>query len=99
MPANDIRALDHLCAVRLLIGSFLMSASIVYRRPDHRAGRSLSELPARSGGMDLIPVLSYLLLGRRCRYCAAPIAARYMWVELLTALLCSVGGFDAAGFF
>src|SRR6185437_147859 len=34
---------------------------------------------------DNIPVLSWLLLGRRCRQCHAPITARYAAVELLTA--------------
>src|SRR6185437_11060245 len=34
---------------------------------------------------DNIPVLSWLLLGRRCRQCHAPITACYAAVELLTA--------------
>jgi leader peptidase (prepilin peptidase)/N-methyltransferase len=36
---------------------------------------------------DNIPVLSFLLLGGRCRRCRAPIAWRYPAVELLTAAL------------
>lgn len=47
--------------------------------------------PIRS--YDNIPVVSWLLLRGRCRYCAAPISARYIVVELLTAvafLLCYV---------
>ncbi|WP_062517168.1 prepilin peptidase [Demequina gelatinilytica] len=36
---------------------------------------------------DNIPVLSWLWLRRRCRYCAAPISARYPIVELSTAAL------------
>lgn len=33
-----------------------------------------------------IPVVSYLFLGGRCRFCRAPISFRYVLVELLTAL-------------
>jgi len=36
---------------------------------------------------DNIPVFSWLWLGRRCRHCDAPIAARYPVVELVTAIL------------
>ena len=35
---------------------------------------------------DNIPILSYLLLGRRCRHCAAPISIQYPLVEGITAL-------------
>jgi prepilin signal peptidase PulO-like enzyme (type II secretory pathway) len=36
---------------------------------------------------DNIPVLSYLLLGGRCRHCKAPISIQYPLVELATALV------------
>jgi leader peptidase (prepilin peptidase)/N-methyltransferase len=36
---------------------------------------------------DNVPVLSYVLLGGRCRSCKAPISARYPAVEALTGLL------------
>jgi leader peptidase (prepilin peptidase) / N-methyltransferase len=36
---------------------------------------------------DNIPILSYLLLGGRCRACRAPISARYPLVEALAGLL------------
>src|SRR5689334_8733196 len=36
---------------------------------------------------DNIPVLSWLLLGGRCRNCRTPISPRYIAVELLTGLL------------
>jgi leader peptidase (prepilin peptidase)/N-methyltransferase len=36
---------------------------------------------------DLIPVLSYLRLRGRCRYCQAPIPKRMLWVEIGTGAL------------
>jgi len=36
---------------------------------------------------DLIPVVSYLWLRGRCRYCRAPVARRLFWVEISTGLL------------
>ncbi|HVN71693.1 MAG TPA: prepilin peptidase [Desulfomonilia bacterium] len=36
---------------------------------------------------DNIPVISYLILRGRCRYCSEPISVRYPVVELLSALL------------
>jgi len=42
---------------------------------------------ARIAFYDNVPVVSYLLLGGRCRRCAAPISARYPLVEGATALL------------
>jgi leader peptidase (prepilin peptidase)/N-methyltransferase len=39
---------------------------------------------------DNIPVLSWLALGGRCRYCKAPISLQYPAVELLTAVASTV---------
>jgi leader peptidase (prepilin peptidase)/N-methyltransferase len=36
---------------------------------------------------DNLPVLSWLILGGRCRHCKARISARYLMIELLTGLL------------
>ncbi|MFT4029924.1 MAG: prepilin peptidase [Protaetiibacter sp.] len=72
----------------LSIGSFLNV--VVYRvprgfsivRPASACPGCGSEIRAR----DNVPVLSWLLLGRRCRVCRIPISARYPMVEVLTAL-------------
>ena len=41
----------------------------------------------RLGAWDLFPVLSYALLGGKCRYCKSPISLRYPGVEFLTGVL------------
>lgn len=69
----------------LFIGSFLnvcihripREESIVYP-PSH-----CPECGMRLCARDLVPVLSYLALGRRCRECWSPISAKYPFVELL----------------
>jgi leader peptidase (prepilin peptidase)/N-methyltransferase len=71
----------------LVIGSFLNV--VIARLP---AGESLwprSACPRCHRGIlgrDNVPVLSWLLLRGRCRWCALPIAWRYPAVELTTAL-------------
>ncbi len=76
-------------AVGACVGSFLNV--VIYRLP---AGRSIVSPPsscpkcgARIRWYDNIPLLSYLLLGGRCRNCREPIPLRYPLVEFLTALL------------
>ncbi|QCS48431.1 prepilin peptidase [Picosynechococcus sp. PCC 11901] len=71
-------------------GSFLNV--VVYRLP---AGLSLAHPPSRCphcghqlGARENIPVLGWLLLGGKCRWCKTPIAARYPLVEALMGLLC-----------
>jgi len=70
------------------IGSFLnvciyrlpREQSVVYN-PSHCPGCG-----RRLGVLDLVPLLSYVLLKGRCRYCNEKISARYPLVELITAL-------------
>lgn len=38
------------------------------------------------GILDLIPIVSYLALRGRCRYCKAPVATRYLLIELFCGL-------------
>jgi len=71
------------------IGSFLNV--VIYRVPrDKSLVMPPSACPACDKHIrfyDNIPLLSWLLLGRKCRYCKAPISPRYFVVELLTALV------------
>ncbi len=39
------------------------------------------------GWHDLIPVISWLMLGGKCRYCKKPISKQYPIIELITAVL------------
>src|SRR4030043_391088 len=41
----------------------------------------------RLGLLDLVPILSYLILRGRCRYCKAHIPVRVLLVEVLTGLI------------
>jgi leader peptidase (prepilin peptidase)/N-methyltransferase len=71
------------------VGSFLNV--VIYRLPrDKSLMTPPSTCPACSRRIqfyDNIPLLSWLLLGAKCRHCKAPISARYFVIELLTALL------------
>ena len=71
------------------IGSFLNV--VIYRLPrDKSLATPPSTCPAcgkRIRFYDNIPLISWLLLGAKCRYCKARISARYFVIELLTALL------------
>lgn len=78
------------CALAgLCVGSFLNV--VIARLP---AGRSIAH-PASAcprcgtaiAWYDNLPVLSYLLLGARCRSCRAPISWRYPVVEIMGAAL------------
>ena len=72
----------------LVFGSFLNVC--IYRMP-----REISVVSPRSAcpkcetpiaGYDNIPVLSWVLLGGKCRKCKTPISPRYAGVELLTGV-------------
>jgi leader peptidase (prepilin peptidase) / N-methyltransferase len=73
-----------------VLGSFISCAC--YRLP---RGISLNS-PARSycascgsqlTTLDLIPILSWLCLGGRCRHCQAPIGIMSLLVELVSAVV------------
>jgi len=71
------------------IGSFLNV--VIYRMPrDKSLVTPPSSCPSCGKHIrfyDNIPLLSWLLLGRKCRHCRAPISVRYFLIELLTALI------------
>ena len=73
------------------IGSFLNV--VIYRLPrDKSLITPPSACPAcgrRIRFYDNIPLVSWLLLGLKCRHCKAPISPRYFVIELLTGLVYS----------
>ncbi|MCM3870990.1 MAG: prepilin peptidase [Pyrinomonadaceae bacterium] len=72
-----------------IVGSFLNV--VIHRLPrEESVALPSSKCPSCSTEIafyDNVPVLSYVLLGGRCRSCKTHISARYPAVELLTALL------------
>ena len=70
----------------LLMGSFFNVC--IYRIPKKESivfpASHCTVCNAKLNGPDLIPVLSYLCLRGRCRYCHAKISVRYPLIELLT---------------
>ncbi len=75
--------------VGLLVGSFLNV--VIYRVPrGESVVRPRSHCPAcgtQLADRDNIPVVSWLLLGGRCRTCREPISARYPLVEAFTGVM------------
>jgi len=79
----------------LSVGSFLNC--VIYRLVlPNPARRDLGGLKGRSycphckhnlGWQDLIPILSFLILKGKCRYCQKPISLQYPLVELATGIL------------
>ncbi len=82
-----------LLPIVILTGAFVGSFAnvCIYRLPWEKSviwppsncPRCLTYLEAR----DSIPILGYLILRGRCRFCGASFSSRYAWVELLVALL------------
>ncbi|MEF9960652.1 MAG: prepilin peptidase [Niameybacter sp.] len=75
-------------SVGLIIGSFLNVC--IYRIPN---GESINDPPShcqhcahRLGVLDLVPVVSYLCLGGKCRYCGEKISPQYACIELINGL-------------
>jgi leader peptidase (prepilin peptidase) / N-methyltransferase len=73
----------------LLVGSFLNV--VIWRYP---RGESVRHPPShcprcdeRLRPLDLVPVLSWLALRGRCRYCGGAVSGRYPLVEALTGVL------------
>lgn len=75
--------------IGLCVGSFinLLTVRLALGEPVMTARSHCPHCHHELRAADLIPVVSFVLLGRRCHYCRAPISWRYPVVELLTAFL------------
>jgi leader peptidase (prepilin peptidase)/N-methyltransferase len=73
----------------LLFGSFFNVC--IYRIPREESiaypPSHCTSCSTRLKPLDLVPVLSYLLLGRKCRYCGEEISSRYAIIEALTGVV------------
>jgi leader peptidase (prepilin peptidase)/N-methyltransferase len=78
-----------LFALGCCIGSFLNV--VIYRLPREKSIVCPPSACPSCGRLirfyDNIPLISWLLLGRKCRYCKAPISPRYFIIEMLTGLV------------
>jgi leader peptidase (prepilin peptidase)/N-methyltransferase len=75
-------------ATGLMVGSFInvLAARLPYEKsvvwPSSRCFACYR--PVRT--LDNVPILGYLRLRGRCRFCGAPFSSRYLWVELGTGV-------------
>lgn len=73
----------------IVVGSFLNVC--IYRLPEDKSiVHPPSHCPncgTRLKTLDLVPLFSFLFLGRKCRYCGVPISWRYFTIELITGLM------------
>jgi leader peptidase (prepilin peptidase)/N-methyltransferase len=78
-------------ALGLVLGSFLNVCILAWgSEPKQSIGTRRSRCPkcdAPIAWYDNIPVLSWLILGARCRHCKAPISTMYPLVELASAAI------------
>jgi len=89
LPALGVFGVVAALSFGLLVGSFLNV--LIHRLPREesivRPGSHCPSCGAAIRPLDNVPVLSWLLLGGRCRACRAPISARYPFVELANGAL------------
>lgn len=93
--AMDIQTFEHMCIyilsgiLGLCVGSFLNV--VIYRLPNNMSlaspGSHCTSCQYSLRWYDNIPVLSYLILGGKCRKCKRRISPKYMIVELINGLL------------
>ena len=88
-PAMAIFGATYAAVIGLCVGSFLNV--VAHRLPrGESVVRPRSRCPGCSGridGRDNLPILSFVLLGGRCRMCGARISWRYPAVEAASGLL------------
>jgi leader peptidase (prepilin peptidase)/N-methyltransferase len=86
---TDAVAIALLALFGLAVGSFLNVC--IHRLPDRKSVVSPGSRCPGCGyelrWLDNIPVVSYLMLGGRCRSCRAPISIRYPIVETVTMVV------------
>lgn len=78
----------YLFVLGLLLGSFI-SALVwrLYKGLDFVYGRSMCpHCHHKLGPADLMPILSWLVLGGKCRYCRKPVSWQYPATELVTGI-------------
>lgn len=89
MAIQELIWLPFIFAWGCCIGSFLNV--VIYRLPrDKSIVSPPSACPKCNEHIrfyDNIPLFSWILLGRKCRFCKTPISSRYFTVELLVGLL------------
>jgi leader peptidase (prepilin peptidase)/N-methyltransferase len=88
MPNSTGLVLAFVFLFGTVVGSFLNV--VIHRLPRGEGLNGRSACPhcrERLAWFDLVPLLSFAVLGGRCRHCFASIAWRYPLVELLTGLL------------
>lgn len=86
--------------IGLIFGSFLNSIAFrLEKKENFLLGRSYCPHCQHSlSWKDLIPVISFIFLGGKCRYCQKPISWQYPLVELASGFLFFLA-FEIAGFF
>ena len=89
MPVQDWIWLPFIFAWGCCIGSFLNV--VIYRLPRDKSIVSPPSACPKCGQhirfYDNIPLISWLALGGKCRFCKAPISPRYIIIEFLTGLM------------
>ena len=72
-----------------VMGSFLNCAAIrlIHHEPLSRGRSHCVHCGHTLGVRDLIPLASFLLLRGRCRYCGQRLSPRYLFAELISALV------------
>lgn len=92
--ANQVFAMVFLFAFGAVLGSFFNVC--IYRLPEQESiVRPRSRCPKCKTPIawyDNVPIVSYLLLGGKCRGCGGEISIRYPLVEMLTAVMFAVVG-------
>ena len=89
MRLVDCGIMLSICVLGLLVGSFLNVC--IYRIPKHENITTTRSHCMACGNVikwyDLVPVLSYILLRGKCRFCNAKLSVQYPIIELLNGVL------------